>query len=129
MTDRERINTATLTRLAEAFRCKDVEAVLGEFADDGVFEVAEGREPWGERFQGKLAIRAALETMFKERDFELENATRWVHGDRAVSQWTYVATTRSGRRVEMRGCDLFELRDGKVTRKDTYLKRIVRATP
>jgi hypothetical protein len=25
----------------------------------------------------------------------------------------------------VRGCDLFELRDGKVTRKDTFLKQVV----
>jgi ketosteroid isomerase-like protein len=126
MTDREQINSSTLARLADAFRHRDVEAVLAEFADDGVFEVAEGPDPWGERFQGKAAIRTAVETMFKGPDFQLENTTRWVHGDRAVSEWTYVATTRSGRRVEMRGCDLFQLRDGKVTRKDTYLKRVAR---
>jgi ketosteroid isomerase-like protein len=41
----------------------------------------------------------------------------------AVGQ--HVLTTRSGRRVEVRGCDLFELRDGKVTRKDTFLKQVV----
>ena len=63
--------------------------------------------------------------MFKGPAFTLEDATRWVTGDRAVSEWLYVLTTRSGRRVEVRGCDLFELRDGKVSRKDTFLKQVV----
>ncbi len=117
-------NEATLARVAEGFRTKDIDAILTEFADDGVFELAAGPEPCGERFQGKAAIRTALERMFKGPDFALENPTRWIAGDRAVSEWTYVATSKSGRRIEVRGCDLFELRDGKVLRKDTYLKQV-----
>jgi ketosteroid isomerase-like protein len=125
MNDTERINEATLARVAEGFRTKDIDAILAEFADDGMFELAAGSEPCGERFQGKAAIRTALERMFKGADFTLENASRWMAGDRAVSEWTYAATSRSGRRIEVRGCDLFELRDGKVLRKDTYLKQVV----
>jgi ketosteroid isomerase-like protein len=120
-----RINEATLARVAEGFRTKDIDAILAEFADDGTFELAAGPEPCGERFQGKAAIRTALERMFKGPAFTLENGSRWIAGDRAVSEWTYVATSKSGRRIEVRGCDLFELRDGKVRRKDTYLKQIV----
>jgi len=118
-------NEAALTRVAEGFRTKDIDMILDAFADDGVFELAAGPEPCGERFQGKAAIRTALERMFKGPSFTLENATRWIAGDRAVSEWTYVATSKSGRRIEVRGCDLFALRDGKVTRKDTYLKQVI----
>ena len=123
--DAHRTNEATLTRVAEGFRTKDIDAILAEFADDGTFELAAGPEPCGERFQGKAAIRTALEHMFKGPEFTLENGSRWIAGDRAVSEWTYVATSKSGRRSAVRGCDLFELRDGKVLRKDTYLKQIV----
>jgi len=129
MTSHEKDNEATLARLAEGFRTRDVDAILAEFAADGVFLVAAGPEPCGERFEGKAAIRTALEKMFKGPPFTLEHATRWIAGDRAVSEWTYVLTTRSGRRVEVRGCDLFDLRDGKVTRKDTFLKRVVAPKP
>jgi len=118
-------NEAALTRVAEGFRTKDIDMILDAFADDGVFELAAGPEPCGERFEGKAAIRTALERMFKGPSFTLENATRWIAGDRAVSEWTYVATSKSGRRIEVRGCDLFALRDGKVTRKDTYLKQVI----
>jgi ketosteroid isomerase-like protein len=57
MTSRELENEATLARLAEGFRTRDVDAILAEFADDGLFLVAAGPEPCGERFQGKAAIR------------------------------------------------------------------------
>ena len=119
------VNAATLARVADGFRTKDIDAILAEFADDAVFELAAGPEPCGERFEGKAAIRTALERMFKGPDFTLENASRWIAGDRAVSEWTYVAVSKSGRRIEVRGCDLFALRDGKVVRKDTYLKQIL----
>jgi ketosteroid isomerase-like protein len=129
MTAQEQVNDAALARVAEGFRTKDIETILNEFAEDGCFELAAGPDPCGERFHGRAAIRTALERMFKGPDFTLENATRWIAGDRAVSEWTYVTTTRSGRRVELRGCDLFTLRDGKVLRKDTYLKQVVAPRP
>jgi len=114
---------STLDRMADGFRTKDIDAILAEFADDAVFETAVGPEPCGERFAGKAAIRDALERMFKGPDFRIESLGRWIAGDRAVSQFRYVTTTPGGERVELHGCDLFTLRDGKVVRKDTYLKQ------
>jgi hypothetical protein len=36
-----------------------------------------------------------------------------------ISEWTVPGTTRVGVRVEARGTDHYEFRDGKVIRKDT----------
>jgi hypothetical protein len=44
-----------------------------------------------------------------------------VCGDRAVSEWTLTGTM-DGKRLEVRGCDLFELVGGKISRKDSYWK-------
>ena len=33
-------------------------------------------------------------------------------------------TTTDGERIEVRGCDLWEFRDGLIVRKDSYWKRI-----
>jgi hypothetical protein len=117
-------NEATLERLAEGFRTKNVDAVLAEFADDGVFETFAGSEACGQRYVGKHAIRAALERAFKGPDFAIENTIRWFAGDRAVGEFTFVRFLPNGQRTEVRGCDLFTLRDGKVLRKDTYLKQV-----
>jgi ketosteroid isomerase-like protein len=116
-------NEAALKRLAEGFRTKNIDAILAEFTDDGVFETFAGPEPCGERFAGKRAIRAALERAFKGPDFTIENTIRWFAGDRAAAEFTFVRIAPDGRRTEIRGCDLFTLRDGKVLRKDTYLKQ------
>ena len=43
-------------------------------------------------------------------------------GDRGVSEWTIRGTQASGEPIEVRGCDLFEFTDGKVSRKDSFWK-------
>jgi ketosteroid isomerase-like protein len=43
-----------------------------------------------------------------------------------VSEWLLTGTTAEGRPVRVRGCDHWELRDGKVIRKDSYWKIIER---
>ena len=116
-------NEATLKRLADGFRARNIDAILAEFTDDGVFETFAGPDACGERFVGKAAIRAALERAFKGPDFVIENTIRWFADDRAVGEFTFVRISPSGQRTEVRGCDLFTLRDGKVLRKDTYLKQ------
>jgi ketosteroid isomerase-like protein len=46
----------------------------------------------------------------------------WMSGDRAVSEWLLTGTSTSGEKIRVRGCDLFEIRDGKIIRKDSYWK-------
>jgi len=116
-----------LERMAEGFARKDVDAILACFTDDAVFETTQGPDPWGERFQGKAQIRVAIEAVFKTLpDIRFEDAKRWAAGDRGVAEWTCVATTPKGHRMAVRGCDLFTFRGGKVQRKDTYFKQVVR---
>lgn len=127
MTDDERRNLATLERMSAGFDRQDVDAILACFTEDGVFETTQGPDPWGERFTGRAAIRTSIERVFKTLpDVRFLDATRFVTGDRGVAEWTCVATAPSGRRLEVRGCDLFTFRDGKVARKDTYFKQVVR---
>jgi ketosteroid isomerase-like protein len=45
-------------------------------------------------------------------------------GNRGVSEWTIRGTQRTGEHIEVRGCDLFEFTDGKISRKDAYWKII-----
>jgi hypothetical protein len=39
-----------------------------------------------------------------------------------MSKWLLTGTTRDGARKEVRGCDFYTFRDGKVIRKDSYWK-------
>ncbi|MDQ3811072.1 MAG: nuclear transport factor 2 family protein, partial [Chloroflexota bacterium] len=45
-----------------------------------------------------------------------------VCGDRGVSEWLLTGTTTAGVRVRVRRCDLWEFRNGQVSRKDSYWK-------
>ncbi len=46
----------------------------------------------------------------------------WLCGDRGVSEWTVCGTQRTGESIEVRGWDLFEFTDGKISRKDSFCK-------
>lgn len=39
-----------------------------------------------------------------------------------ISEWLVTGTLQSGKTIAVRGCDHYELRDGKVIRKDSYWK-------
>jgi hypothetical protein len=39
-----------------------------------------------------------------------------------VSEWTIRGTQATGEPIEVRGCDLFELAGGQISRKDSYWK-------
>jgi len=41
---------------------------------------------------------------------------------KGVSEWTLAGTTPAGDHVEVRGCDHFEFRNGKIVKKDSYWK-------
>ena len=126
MTTAEQRNVEVLDRLSRGFARHDVDGILDCFTEDGIFDITQGPDPWGERFQGKPAIRKALEALFAGiPDVQFVDGTSWVAGDRGVSEWTCVGTTAKGRPVRVRGCDLFELRDGLVARKDSYFKKVV----
>jgi ketosteroid isomerase-like protein len=113
----------TLEAIADAFNRHDVDAVMSFFADDCVFETPRGPEPCGRRLVGPEAVREGVAARFAGiPDVHYGDDTHWVLGDRGVSEWMLTGTTTDGERLELRGCDLWTFRDGKVTRKDSYWK-------
>jgi ketosteroid isomerase-like protein len=112
-----------LKAIATAFDEHDLEGIMIHFADDAVFEGPRGPEPWGQRFIGREAVREAFKARFAGiRDIRYQGDEHFVDGDRGASEWTLSGTTAAGQRVEVRGCDLWTLRDGKVVKKDSYWK-------
>lgn len=118
-----RVTVDTLTRLVAAFNAHDLDAVMSFFADDCELLMPRGPDPWGERYVGKAAVRKGLATRFEGvPDVHYGDVHNWVAGNHAVSQWTLTGTTRDGRKITVRGCDLLEFRHGKIVRKDSYWK-------
>ena len=104
-----------------------LEAIAAAFdahvADDVVFEGPRGPEAWGTRFVGKDAVRAAFAARFAGiPDVRYRDDAHFVDGDRGASEWTLSGTTTDGERIEIRGCDLWTLRDGQVVKKDSFWK-------
>ena len=109
--------------ITTAFDEHDLERILSHFADDAVFESPRGPDPWGQRFVGKDAIRAAFAGRFSGiPDVRYGNDAHVVDGDRGASEWTLTGTTVDGQRIEVRGCDLWTFRGGKVVKKDSFWK-------
>ena len=54
--------------------------------------------------------------------------THWLSadGERGVSQWTLSGTNPDGSKINVRGCDLFQIGEGKIVLKDSCLKQIRR---
>ena len=112
-----------LQAIAAGFDRHDLDAILEHFADDAVFESPRGPDPWGQRFEGKDAVKEAFDGRFAGiPDVRYTDDDHFVDGDRGASEWTLSGTTTAGQRIEIRGCDLWTFRDGKVIRKDSFWK-------
>jgi ketosteroid isomerase-like protein len=82
-----------------------------------------GPAPWGQRYVGKAEVRKGLATRFEGiPDVHCGEVENWVSGNYGVSRWTLTGTTKEGKKINVRGCDLLEFRDGKIIRKDSYWK-------
>ncbi|MEO6229295.1 MAG: nuclear transport factor 2 family protein [Ferruginibacter sp.] len=119
------VTTDTLKQIIEAYNRHDLDAIMEFFSDDCSFDFPRGPEKWGERFVGKAKVRDALAGRFRSiPDVHYGEDRHWVSVDasRGISEWTLTGTTASKKRLNVRGCDLWEFKDGKVTRKDSYWK-------
>lgn len=67
----------------------------------------------------RAGYKAVLEAF---PDGRWRDASHFVAGDRGVSEWTFTATGVDGKAIEVRGCDLFTFRDGKIAVKNSFRK-------
>ena len=112
-----------LKAITTAFDEHDIDGIMAHFAEDPVFEGPRGTEPWGTRFVGREAIREAFAARFAGiPDARYEHDAHFVDGDRGASEWTLSGTTTEGQSIEVRGCDLWTIRDGRVVKKDSFWK-------
>jgi ketosteroid isomerase-like protein len=123
MAGAERLSGSTLEQLLAAFNAHDLDAIMTFFAEDCELLMPRGKDPWGTRYVGKAAVRQGLATRFAGvPDVHYGDAEHWVAGDFGVSRWLLTGTTKAGDKLRVRGVDLYESRDGKITRKDSYWK-------
>ena len=117
-----------LEAIAAAFDAHDLDAIMDHFADDAVFEGPRGADPWGTRFVGRDQVRQGFAARFSGiPDVRYTHDQHFADGDRGASEWTLSGTTTDGQWIEVRGCDLWTFRDGKVVKKDSFWK--IRTSP
>jgi steroid delta-isomerase-like uncharacterized protein len=117
------VSVDTLKQILEAFNRHDLDAIMEFFSDDCSFDFPRGPDPWGKRYIGKEQVREALAGRFKGiPDVHYGEDRHWVSANMGVSEWTLTGTTTTGVSLKVRGCDLWEFRNGKVIRKDSYWK-------
>ncbi|MFI5132107.1 MAG: nuclear transport factor 2 family protein [Chitinophagales bacterium] len=124
-----KITVETMKQVLEAFNRHDLDAIMDYFSDDCTFDFPRGPEPWGQRFIGKAQVREGLAGRFKGiPDVHYGEDVHWISadGNAGMSEWTLTGTTTAGVKVNVRGCDLWEFRDGKITRKNSYWKIVER---
>lgn len=117
------VTVETMEQVLDAFNRHDLDAIMTYFAEDAVLEMPRGADPWGTRLIGKAAVREGLASRFAGiPDVHYSEDRHWACGDRGCSEWLLTGTTTEGQRIAVRGCDLWEFRDGQIVRKDSYWK-------
>lgn len=119
------MTTETLKQVLDAFNRHDLDAIMQFFSDDCSFDSPRGTAPWGTRFYGKAQVREGLAGRFKgipDVHYGEDRHSISADGNTGVSEWILTGTTTAGVKLKVRGCDLWEFLDGKITRKDSYWK-------
>lgn len=119
------ITVEIMKQVLDAFNKHDLDAIMEFFSDDCSFDFPKGPEPWGQRFIGKAQVRDGLAGRFKSiPDVHYGEDRHWLSADcdTGVTEWTLTGTTTLGVKLRVRGCDLWEFRNDKITRKDSYWK-------
>jgi ketosteroid isomerase-like protein len=120
---RATVTRKTLEACLQAFNRHDLDEIMTFFAPCAVLEMPRGPHPWGTRAQGLDEVRALLATRFEGiPNVRYSDDKHFVCGDRGVSEWLLTGTTRDGKAIRTRGCDLFEFQEGKIARKDSFWK-------
>ncbi len=114
---------ATLERLFAAFNRHDAEGVMACFDPAVIFDAAAGPEAIGRRIRGAAAVRDAfIGTWTAMPDVAWHVRRHAVFGDRAVSEWLFVATAPQGGRIEAEGVDLFQFAGQRIIAKSAFRK-------
>jgi ketosteroid isomerase-like protein len=114
---------AFVKRFMDVFNNRDPEGIAAMMADDAILEASFGREPWGMRVVGPVAIRDFYVEMFaRTPDAHWDEVSHSASREHVVVESMHTATPRDGPRIECMICDVLTLRDGKIAAKRSYRK-------
>ena len=122
-----KVSIQLLDEIHDGFNRHDVPDILSRFTDDGIWLMASGPvPPDGRVCRGKEEIGSVLSARYKKiPDMRWEEIQHWIVDDtKAISEWIVRGTFEDKSKLDCLGCDLWEFRDGLITKKDTYWKII-----
>ena len=123
MANEQMVTVETLKKFLEAFNRHDLDFIMEFFSEDCTMDLPRGSKPWGTRFMGKAQVREGCASRFKGLpDAHYGEDRHWICGNMGFSEWALTGTTTSGERIEVRGTDHLEFREGKIIKKDSYWK-------
>jgi ketosteroid isomerase-like protein len=114
--DRQMNPLEVINAFGDAWARHDLDAAVAMLTDDCVFE-ATGPAPDGVRHVGKEAVRAAWQPIFDDASSRFDAEETFAAEDRVVQLWRY-----SWGNGDVRGVDVFRVRDGLVAEKISYVK-------
>lgn len=105
----------------DAWGRADVPTLMSFMTEDCVYQASVGPEP-GATFAGRTEVEKGFALMLAlDRDSESKGGRCFVTSKVGVAEWSY-NTPIDGRRVEVRGCDIFEFEGDTIKRKDAFRK-------
>ncbi|WP_165423083.1 nuclear transport factor 2 family protein [Ktedonosporobacter rubrisoli] len=111
-----------LQAFAEAWARHDVDMLMTFLTEDCIYEASVGPEP-GKTYKGREAVRQGmLDMLAYDGQGESRGGPIDIFGEKGVAQWSYVWTEPDGRVIELRGCDIYEFRGDKISRKNAFRK-------
>lgn len=119
-----RIESATRVVLEfnEAFNRHDVAGMMRLMSADCVFENTDPA-PDGTVFSGKEAVTQFWQDFFRESPHaHIEIEEIFGFGMRCVMRWKYEWVDTAGKKGHVRGVDIFQLKDGVISGKFSYVK-------
>jgi len=101
----------------------DLDGIIEQFAEDGVYEASFGPDIVGGRAVGHVAIRTLLNETFK-RVSDLAFEDRFFHYSNGVAivEGTQKGTMPDGTKFETACVDILIIKDGKLAAKRAYRK-------
>ena len=107
----------------EAFNRHNVPEMMKLMTEDCVFENTDPA-PDGTRYSGKEAVTQFWQAFFRESPhayIEIEEIFG-MGNNRCVMRWRYQWVDAAGKEGHVRGVDIFQVRDGLISEKLSYVK-------
>jgi ketosteroid isomerase-like protein len=106
----------------EAFNHHDVAGMMQWMSDDCVFENT-APAPDGTVYSGKEAVTQFWQDFFRESSSaRIEIEEIFGLGNRCIMRWKYTWVDAAGKEGHVRGVDIFQVRDGLISGKLSYVK-------